>query len=1159
MLEQKLREKRSTEAALMRRVDQLQNRLMEVEAESSKHAERASNLEHQLTTSLEEQSRIAAAHKAATGRVRKLEFQTKQQDEQVKALANRVKQESMDKASRWKEYSVVEKGMQRRLQEKEAEEFRLQEKLRGVEVKLEMQNVKLSEMVAREQALLSQVEEYRAAEQHMADGVRGAEVRSKALADSLVEKESTEEELLEKLRQMEMRNGTLQLLLERSEKLHSTLKESETRLKQELHERAEAEAAAQHQVTVLDTERRLRGRQVDDLRKQVEQLEVAAADHEEVVASLRGAKSALEGELSTEAARSSSLASRVADLEAALASKDDELQALRATIDNEARRATDAETALVRAERSQVSVVEKEKRLMDEVKAAQLAALASKKRSEALRVQIEELKQSEAELATGLNTLGAALNAKDKTIESLEAELRRTRSTASESSEALTMKAAVVSELNTKLQGSMSRHKTLQALLWRQEKVEAALKEREKLLESQLAESRAAADVLTQNVRELTARVREIQDNEAKLEEHDHAQRAELERAARTKAQLTAKLDTARASLADKELAEAGLRERVAQLESAAVEAEATTDTLRRDVATWQDRAAEAEERVAQLEADAVELAERLMRHDKDANKARATLWRSQQAETTLTTRAQVQAKQLTDAKNRCVDLAAQAEGLHLQLVRTQEESARAHAEASMQLDKAQATNSELMSALKQRERTEAVLSSQIEELNGTIRRQEQDMLVLTQRTGTLEASLADKEKAEATLLANVDKMDKELTSVLRQRAALEARLARATAELADHTARSDDLEAKHEELQATLKAKVHSEAVLAERARHLEKKLADAASQHSELRVRMDKLASPRPSSIRALTNVASAADAFADGAASKAPGTPRKVAAPSRDPGSPSTGSSAPRAGGLFHLAYSHPSLTTKRYAVYRSIFDAVDTDRSGSISLQELKAYIETTATRIGYLQAKRRQAGAHSRALEPGALLGVSGITEAGGSAEHKDVGGTGGAAVPGTPRTRARHQAVVDAHTRSRFCRFFTAGRGSLDATFTRYDTDGNGTISWEEFKVLADEVFLPRGLPSALAAEEERGVRAQQKQAKLESPEADENLALWRRVRAAAVQCLLWLLLWLWLAWVWPWVWRHAWLLSKLLTTCMCVCVWTARCNRKSKSAGTAC
>ena len=109
-------------------------------------------------------------------------------------------------------------------------------------------------------------------------------------------------------------------------------------------------------------------------------------------------------------------------------------------------------------------LLDKSKMQAVQAEAAQLAALASKKRSEALRVQIEELKQSEAELATGLNTLGAALNAKDKTIESLEAELRRTRSTASESSEALTMKAAVVSELNTKLQGSMSRHKTLQAL-----------------------------------------------------------------------------------------------------------------------------------------------------------------------------------------------------------------------------------------------------------------------------------------------------------------------------------------------------------------------------------------------------------------------------------------------------------------------------------------------------------------------------------------------------------------------------------------------------------------------------------------------------------------------------------------------------------------------
>lgn len=1028
VLEQKLREKRSTEAALMRRVDQLQTRLMEVEANATSSAEEAGHLRDQLAAAKDEAARVTADYKDAVSRLRKLEFQTKQQDEQVKALANRVKQESMDKAARWKEYSVVERAMQDRLRGKEAEEFRLMEKVRAMETKLEMQNVKLSEMVAREQALLAQVDEYRAAEQQMADGVRGAEVRSKALADSLVEKEASEEELLEKLRQMEMRNGTLQLLLERSEKLHASLKENEGRLKAELHEKTEAEAAALHQATLYDTERRLRARQVDDLSKQLAAAEQAVADHEEIVSSLRAGKDTVEAELQTEASKSASLAARITELQAALTARDDELEQVRATINDEARRATDAETALVRAERSQVSVVEKEKKLMDEVKSAQMAALAAKKRGEALKAQIQELKQSEAELATGLNTLGQALNTKDQTIEQLEGELRRVRDAASSSSEALTMKAAVVADLNTKLAGSVSRHKTLQALLWRQEKVEATMREREKLLEKQLAESRAAADTLSQNVRELTARVREIQDNEAKLEETTRSQLSRNERLVQERDAARATVAKLQAKAAAAETTEAGLRESVAQLEARGVEAGATADALRAEVATWQDRATEAEEKVAQLEADAVELADRLMRHDKDANKARATLWRSQQSASSLTTRAEVQAKQLRDAQQRCLVLTTQTEGLQLQLHRSREQAERAAAEVAHKLDRANLTNQELTAALRQRERTEAVLSSQIEDLNAAIRRHEAENTVLAQRNKQLEATLSDKERSETTLLANADRLDKELTAVMRQRAQLQARLERATTEAKDQAGRAAALEERHEELNATLKEKVHREAVLSERHKHMASQLAAAKSAESELKRRMDKLASPR-GAVRAIKNVASAANAFASA-------TARGAERP-RTPGSPSTGSAAPRSGGLFHLAYSHPSRTAQRYAVYRSIFDAVDKDRSGTISLAELKAYVESTATRSGYLEAKRRQGAPHKN-LDSDALLGVSAATGGGdGAAEEKHAGGIGGVHAPDTPRSRSRGAQVVDAHTRSRFCRFFTAGRGGLDATFSK--------------------------------------------------------------------------------------------------------------------------
>lgn len=88
---------------------------------------------------------------------------------------------------------------------------------------MEMQNVKLAEMVARERTLQAQVEEFREAEQAMADGMRDSEVRSKHLSDSLVEKEASEGELLEKLRQMEMRHGTLQVQTHAHTRTHTAL------------------------------------------------------------------------------------------------------------------------------------------------------------------------------------------------------------------------------------------------------------------------------------------------------------------------------------------------------------------------------------------------------------------------------------------------------------------------------------------------------------------------------------------------------------------------------------------------------------------------------------------------------------------------------------------------------------------------------------------------------------------------------------------------------------------------------------------------------------------------------------------------------------------------------------------------------------------------
>lgn len=176
---------------------------------------------------------------------------------------------------------------------------------------------------------------------------------------------------------------------------------------------------------------------------------------------------------------------------------------------------------------------------------ARHSELTVRNKVSALQEQVTALKKSETELAEGLNTLGAALNAKDASIQALTTELsvrgtdpppaasnspcshshshsppqQEVKKSHQEAGEGLTMKSAVVSELQTKLSASQSRHKTLQALLWRQEKVQATMKEHEKLLEEQLQESRDAATTLTTNVRELTKRVREAQASEARLEE----------------------------------------------------------------------------------------------------------------------------------------------------------------------------------------------------------------------------------------------------------------------------------------------------------------------------------------------------------------------------------------------------------------------------------------------------------------------------------------------------------------------------------------------------------------------------------------------------------------------------------------------------------------
>lgn len=100
--------------------------------------------------------------------------------------------------------------------------------------------------------------------------------------------------------------------------------------------------------------------------------------------------------------------------------------------------------------------------------------------------------------------------------------------------------------------------------------------------------------------------------------------------------------------------------------------------------------------------------------------------------------------------------------------------------------------------------------------------------------------------------------------------------------------------------------------------------------------------------------------------------------------------------------------------------------------------------------------------------------------------HTPTGGLSTALIP-SPTKRAP-KFVADAHTRARFCRFFTHGRGGLDSTFHQYDTDGNGVISWEEFKVLADEVFLPNGLSTALDAEERRKQKRVDKKGTLSPP-----------------------------------------------------------------------
>lgn len=96
--------------------------------------------------------------------------------------------------------------------------------------------------------------------------------------------------------------------------MHASLKANDAKLRAELEERTEAEEVAQAQLAKLDTEKRLRTRELSDLKKRIDVLERAVADGEEIQASLRAARDTVEGELQTERAKIPGLTSRIAEV-----------------------------------------------------------------------------------------------------------------------------------------------------------------------------------------------------------------------------------------------------------------------------------------------------------------------------------------------------------------------------------------------------------------------------------------------------------------------------------------------------------------------------------------------------------------------------------------------------------------------------------------------------------------------------------------------------------------------------------------------------------------------------------------------------------------------------------------------------------------------------
>lgn len=560
----------------------------------------------------------------------------------------------------------------------------------------------------------------------------------------------------------------------------------------------------------------------------------------------------------------------------------------------------------------------------------------------------------------------------------------------------------------------------------------------------------------------------------------------------------------------------ASLVERCGQQEARLIEKNASLQAARDEAEQWEERCQVAEGRIRDMEAEAVEMSDKLSRHSRQLSSGKAALWRSQQSETQLATAHEAAAVQLQKAQSHAMALGAKVDDLSMTLSRTQRDAAAREASLSEDIAKHMATQAELKAVIEARDRTEQVLSSQIEELNATIRRADAEHEVVSQRANTLQSQLDAKTRDHAALLESHTAIDGELTSVLKQRASLQTQLSQAKATLEEQAGRIAELEERERNLSTDLKRRTQAEATLGEREKHLTSKLKEVEANEQVLKQKLETLASPLPKARMALQAVNAFAAAGAGAGAGAGNGADSSTAmvamgngAGPRTPGSPA--GSAPKPGGLFHLAYSHPSRAGKRYQVYRAIFEGVDTDHSGTVSLTELKTYIENSATRKGFLES--RMAGSHTASSPSKAarITNTNGdgvhLSSAGSASDgaagtyacacvmvswcasyiltttntqhptaqthtHTLTGGLSTALIP-SPTKRAP-KFVADAHTRARFCRFFTHGRGGLDSTFHQYDTDGNGVISWEEFKVLADEVFLPNGLSTALDAEERR-------------------------------------------------------------------------------------